>query len=184
MTWAYRPRACCPARAPPPRKATADAHPGREPCWRTGKSPATAVPPLTAAQQQTGIIGGMLQAPSSLSAPAAEEAPIYVARRPWRSRMVPVRTMEYHVREWGPVDGDPALAPLVLVHGWMDVAASYQFVVHAFGEAFMAGRRHISPGPAGFRRSPPPRPAHPPGLSRDPRAPCHPAGSPWGANPP
>src|SRR2546427_7135981 len=42
---------------------------------------------------------------------AAEEAPIYVARRPWRSRMVPVRTMEYHVREWGPVDGDPALAP-------------------------------------------------------------------------
>src|SRR5258708_5193432 len=75
MTWAYRPRACCPARAPPPRKATADAHPGREPCWRTGKSPATAVPPLTAAQQQTGIIGGMLQAPSSLSAPAAEEAP-------------------------------------------------------------------------------------------------------------
>src|SRR2546427_12482201 len=65
---------------------------------------------------------------------AAEEAPIYVARRPWRSRMVPVRTMEYHVREWGPVDGDPALAPLVLVHGWMDVAASYQFVVDAFGE--------------------------------------------------
>src|SRR5256885_17244927 len=85
----------------------------------------------------------MLQAPSSLSAPAAEEAPIYVARRPWRSRMVPVRTMEYHVREWGPVDGDPALAPLVLVHGWMDVAASYQFVVDAFGEAFMAGGRII-----------------------------------------
>ena len=76
----------------------------------------------------------MLQAPSSLPATAAEEAPIYAPTRPWRSRMVPVRTMEYHVREWGPVDGDPALAPLVLVHGWMDVAASYQFVVDAFGE--------------------------------------------------
>lgn len=101
----------------------------------------------------------MLQARSSLPATAAEEAPIYVASRPWRSRMVPVRTMEYHVREWGPVDGDPALAPLVLVHGWMDVAASYQFVVDAFGEAFMAGRRIIAPDWRGFGLSRPAWPA-------------------------
>ncbi|CAB5708158.1 Tropinesterase [Delftia tsuruhatensis] len=106
----------------------------------------------------------MLQAPSSSpsrtasSAAAADEAPIYVPIRPWRSRMVPVRTLEYHVREWGPVDGDPTLAPLVLAHGWMDVAASYQFVVDAFGDAFMAGRRIIAADWRGFGLS---RPAGP-----------------------
>lgn len=72
--------------------------------------------------------------------------------------MVPVRTLEYHVREWGAVDGDPALAPLVLAHGWMDVAASYQFVVDAFGDAFMAGRRIIAADWRGFGLS---RPAGP-----------------------
>jgi pimeloyl-ACP methyl ester carboxylesterase len=44
--------------------------------------------------------------------------------------------LRYHVRVWGePVAGQP---PLVLVHGWMDVAASWQFVVDAF-----ARDRHV-----------------------------------------
>ena len=39
----------------------------------------------------------------------------------------PIRNLRYHVRTWGaPQAGRP---PLVLVHGWMDVAASFQFVV-------------------------------------------------------
>ncbi len=45
---------------------------------------------------------------------------------------MPVRNLSYHVRLWGqPSDARP---PLVLVHGWMDVAASWQFVVDAMEE--------------------------------------------------
>jgi pimeloyl-ACP methyl ester carboxylesterase len=55
---------------------------------------------------------------------------MYQPRRPSRSAFVPIRGLRYHVRTWGePVPGQ---VPLVMVHGWMDVAASYQFVVDAF----------------------------------------------------
>ena len=40
-----------------------------------------------------------------------------------------MRNLSYHVRLWGEPSG--RRAPLVLVHGWMDVAASWQFVVDA-----------------------------------------------------
>ena len=54
---------------------------------------------------------------------------MYQPRRPSRSEFVPIRNLRYHVRLWGePRAGEP---PLVMVHGWMDVAASYQFVVDA-----------------------------------------------------
>ena len=54
---------------------------------------------------------------------------MYQAQRLSRSEFVAVRTLNYHVRIWGkPV---PGAAPLVLLHGWMDVAASFQFVVDA-----------------------------------------------------
>jgi pimeloyl-ACP methyl ester carboxylesterase len=54
----------------------------------------------------------------------------YTVRRPGRSRFIDVRGLRYHVLEWG----DATLAsaerpPLVMLHGWMDVAASFQFVV-------------------------------------------------------
>jgi pimeloyl-ACP methyl ester carboxylesterase len=39
---------------------------------------------------------------------------------------------------------------LVLVHGWMDVAASYQFMVDALTDAFAAGRTIIAPDWRGF----------------------------------
>ncbi|MEF7613971.1 alpha/beta fold hydrolase [Aquincola sp. MAHUQ-54] len=54
----------------------------------------------------------------------------YVPRRPGRSRFVPVRGLQYHVTCWGD-DIDPAQPPLVMLHGWMDVGASFQFVVDA-----------------------------------------------------
>jgi pimeloyl-ACP methyl ester carboxylesterase len=42
-----------------------------------------------------------------------------------RSSMVDIRGLRYHVREWG-----HASAPkLFLLHGWMDVSASFQFTV-------------------------------------------------------
>ncbi len=44
------------------------------------------------------------------------------------SEFVSVRGLRYHLRHWG-----PAVAPrLFLLHGWMDVAASFQFLVDAF----------------------------------------------------
>jgi pimeloyl-ACP methyl ester carboxylesterase len=54
---------------------------------------------------------------------------MYQAKRISRSEFVPVRNLQYHVRVWG--EPGAGKLPLVLLHGWMDVAASYQFVVDA-----------------------------------------------------
>jgi pimeloyl-ACP methyl ester carboxylesterase len=55
---------------------------------------------------------------------------MYKEKRSSRSEFVPIRGLRYHVRIWdGAGETDSALPPLVLVHGWMDVAASYQFMV-------------------------------------------------------
>ncbi|MDP2416538.1 MAG: alpha/beta hydrolase [Hydrogenophaga sp.] len=54
---------------------------------------------------------------------------MYQALKASRSEFVPIRNLSYHVRVWG--EPSPAKAPLVLVHGWMDVAASWQFMVDA-----------------------------------------------------
>jgi pimeloyl-ACP methyl ester carboxylesterase len=55
---------------------------------------------------------------------------MYQPKRASRSEFVPIRHLRYHVRTWG--DPAPGRVPLVMVHGWMDVGASYQFVVDAF----------------------------------------------------
>lgn len=54
---------------------------------------------------------------------------MYQPKKAARSEFVPIRHLKYHVLAWG----EPARGktPLVLVHGWMDVAASWQFVVDA-----------------------------------------------------
>ena len=44
-----------------------------------------------------------------------------------RSRFLDVRGLRYHVREWG----DASAPKLFLLHGWMDVSASFQFTVDA-----------------------------------------------------
>ena len=57
---------------------------------------------------------------------------MYQVKRPSRGEFVRIRCLDYHVRVWGqPQAGE---APLVMVHGWMDVAASYQFMVDAFAQ--------------------------------------------------
>lgn len=69
---------------------------------------------------------------------------MYQPLRASRSEFVPIRQLRYHVRMWGePQAGQP---PLVLVHGWMDVAASWQFVV----DAFARGRHVIAPDWRGY----------------------------------
>jgi pimeloyl-ACP methyl ester carboxylesterase len=55
---------------------------------------------------------------------------MYQPRKTSRSEFVPIRRLRYHVRVWGEPSADKV--PLLLVHGWMDVAASWQFVVDAF----------------------------------------------------
>jgi len=55
---------------------------------------------------------------------------MYQVKRISRSEFVPIRNLNYHVLAWG--EPGPGKTPLVMVHGWMDVAASYQFVVDAF----------------------------------------------------
>ena len=49
---------------------------------------------------------------------------------PSRSRFIDVRRLRYHLREWGDADADAAHT-LIMLHGWMDVSASFQFVVDA-----------------------------------------------------
>lgn len=55
---------------------------------------------------------------------------MYQVKRKSLSEFVPIRNLQYHVQIWG--KPSPDKTPLVMVHGWMDVAASYQFVVDAF----------------------------------------------------
>ena len=45
--------------------------------------------------------------------------------KPSRSEFIKVRGLSYHVRQWG----DPSAPKLFMMHGWMDVSASFQFVV-------------------------------------------------------
>ncbi|MBC7514506.1 MAG: alpha/beta hydrolase [Herminiimonas sp.] len=45
--------------------------------------------------------------------------------KPSRSEFIKVRGLNYHVRHWG----NPDAPMLFMMHGWMDVAASFQFVV-------------------------------------------------------
>lgn len=59
-------------------------------------------------------------------------AQMYQVKKQARSEFVPIRNLQYHVQVWG--EPSPDKIPLVLVHGWMDVAASYQFVVDAFSQ--------------------------------------------------
>jgi pimeloyl-ACP methyl ester carboxylesterase len=74
--------------------------------------------------------------------------PMYPIKRASRSEFIPVRHLTYHVRIWG--EARPGVPPLVMVHGWMDVAASYQFVVDALSDAFAQGRQIIAPDWRGY----------------------------------
>jgi len=72
----------------------------------------------------------------------------YTPQRPSRSESLALRHLKVHVTRWGAQTSDAP--PLVLVHGWMDVGASYQFVVDAFSQAFAARRMIIAPDWRGF----------------------------------
>ncbi len=73
---------------------------------------------------------------------------MYQAKRHFRSEFVPIRNLQYHVQIWG--EPAPGRTPLVMVHGWMDVAASYQFVVDAFSQDHYV----IAPDWRGYGKTP------------------------------
>ena len=56
----------------------------------------------------------------------------YAPRRSSRSHFVTARGLRHHVLQWGDASMvTPTRPALVMLHGWMDVAASFQFVVDA-----------------------------------------------------
>jgi pimeloyl-ACP methyl ester carboxylesterase len=65
--------------------------------------------------------------------------------KPSESLSVPIRGLRYHVRAWG----DAAAPKLFMLHGWMDVGASFQFLVDALRRQW----RVIAPDWRGFGRS-------------------------------
>jgi pimeloyl-ACP methyl ester carboxylesterase len=81
----------------------------------------------------------------------------YAPRIDARSSWLPIRGLRYHVLQWGtPNFATTERPPLVLLHGWMDVAASYQFVVDALAAAEGFDRWVIAPDWRGFGRTAPP----------------------------
>ncbi|MCX2861021.1 alpha/beta hydrolase [Paucibacter sp. PLA-PC-4] len=63
----------------------------------------------------------------------------YIARRPHRSQFISLRGLRHHVLSWGEAGlATPERPTLLMLHGWMDVGASFQFVVDA-----LADERHI-----------------------------------------
>ncbi len=88
---------------------------------------------------------------------------MYKEKRSFRSEFVPIRGLSYHVQVWPAAAGTTPIAtrpPLVLAHGWMDVAASYQFMVDALSDAFAQGRTIIAPDWRGFGQTGSSAPGH------------------------
>ncbi|HMM85051.1 alpha/beta hydrolase [Azohydromonas sp.] len=75
-------------------------------------------------------------------------APAYVERRRGASLRLALRGIDYHLTVWG--EPQPDTAPLVLLHGWMDVGASFQFVVDALAEVEPRERWVVAPDWRGY----------------------------------
>jgi pimeloyl-ACP methyl ester carboxylesterase len=65
--------------------------------------------------------------------------------KPAQSRQIEFRGLSHHVLTWG----NPGAPKLFLLHGWMDVAASFQFLVDALRSEWFV----VAPDLRGFGRS-------------------------------
>jgi len=78
-------------------------------------------------------------------------ASAYTARRVASSSFLPIRGLQYHLHSWGDATlAAPERPPLVMLHGWMDVGASFQFVVDALAAADGFDRWVVAPDWRGF----------------------------------
>ncbi|MDP3611703.1 MAG: alpha/beta hydrolase, partial [Rubrivivax sp.] len=78
-------------------------------------------------------------------------SPVYQARRVAQSVFLPLRGLRYHAHVWG--DASLVTAnrpPLLLLHGWMDVGASFQFLVDELARREGFDRWVIAPDWRGF----------------------------------
>jgi pimeloyl-ACP methyl ester carboxylesterase len=64
---------------------------------------------------------------------------------PSASQSISIRGLSYHIRSWG----NPGAPKLFMLHGWMDVGASFQFLVDALKRDWLV----IAPDWRGFGRS-------------------------------
>ena len=72
----------------------------------------------------------------------------YQPLRAAQSRHLPVRGLQYHLSQWGTPQPDQPL--LLMVHGFMDVGASFQFAVDALARAGDDQRCIVAPDWRGF----------------------------------
>jgi pimeloyl-ACP methyl ester carboxylesterase len=78
----------------------------------------------------------------------------YAPRRAAAHRSLPVRGLNYHAQVWGDPGGATAARPLLLLlHGWMDVGASFQFMVDALAALEGVQRCIVAPDWRGFGRT-------------------------------
>jgi pimeloyl-ACP methyl ester carboxylesterase len=73
---------------------------------------------------------------------------MYQATHPSTSRFLPIRTHRYHLREWGVATPDEPT--LVMVHGWMDVGASFQFMADELHAQGLAPAHIVAPDWRGY----------------------------------
>jgi pimeloyl-ACP methyl ester carboxylesterase len=66
-----------------------------------------------------------------------------------RSDFLPIGEVRYHVRRWG----NPEAPMVFLLHGWMDVSASFQFLVDAWQVRGGAPVQFVAPDWRGFGES-------------------------------
>ena len=78
----------------------------------------------------------------------------YRPLREARDLALPVRGLTYHVNAWGDASlATPERPPLLMLHGWMDVGASFQFVVDALARLEGVQRYVLAPDWRGFGRT-------------------------------
>ena len=82
---------------------------------------------------------------------------MYQAQRICKSEFVGIRGLRYHVRIWEPSAQPLPLVSVFLLHGWMDLSASFQFLV----DCLPANWRLIAPDWRGY------------GLTQRPEADCY-----------
>ena len=86
--------------------------------------------------------------------PAGAAQPVYQPLRASHSSFVNMRGLRYHVHQWGDASLTSAQRPpLVLLHGWMDVGASYQFLVDSLARCEGFERWVLAPDWRGFGRT-------------------------------
>jgi pimeloyl-ACP methyl ester carboxylesterase len=75
----------------------------------------------------------------------------YPVLRPAASRRLGVRGLSYHLNTWGDASlATPEQPALLMFHGWMDVGASFQFVVDALAALEGEARFIVAPDWRGF----------------------------------